>query len=234
MKRRDFLQTVVSVPAGAVLLEQPAAAQNPAPPAQTGGAAPTAPATTPRAAAADGGATQNEVLETVASDTVAATEARFFTDVQFATLRRLADLLMPPLNGNPGALDTQAPEFLDNYTAVSAAERRRLYREGLDDLNRQARARFKKPFAALTTGDADAIVKPLFKVRGPIMSVVDLGPFINRVHQDVRTVTINSPQWAAAQAAVATPVSRLLYWRRVDPTVPHESSAPWQTKTTRS
>jgi hypothetical protein len=77
-------------------------------------------------------------------------------------------------------------------------------------------------------------VKPLFKVRGAIMSVVDLGPFINRVHQDVRTVTVNSPQWAAAQAAAATPVPRLLYWRKVDPTVPHESLAPWQTKTTRS
>ncbi len=234
MKRRDFLQTVVSVPAGAVLLEQPAAAQNPASPAQTGGAPPTAPATAPPTATADAAATQNAGLETVASDTVAATEARFFSDVQFATLRRLADLLMPPLNGNPGALDAQAPEFLDNYTAVSAAERQRLYRDGLDDLNRQALARFKKPFAELSASDADAIVKPLFKVRGPIMSVVDLGPFINRVHQDVRTVTINSPQWAAAQAATATPVPRLLYWRKVDPTVPLESLAPWQTKTTRS
>ena len=95
-------------------------------------------------------------------------------------------------------------------------------------------ARFKKPFAELTTADADVIVKPLFKVRGAMMSVVDLGPFINRVHQDVRTVTINSPQWAAAQVAGAVPVLRLLYWRKVDPTVPLESFAPWQPKTTRS
>jgi hypothetical protein len=224
MKRRDFLQTVVSVPAGAVLLEQTADAQAPAPPA--------AGATVP-AAAADAAA-QGQVLATVAADTVAVTAAHFFSAVQFATLRRLADLFMPPLNGNPGALDAQAPEFLDNYVAVSSAERQRLYRDGLDDLNKQALARFKKAFADLTTADADAIVKPLFKVRGAIMSVVDLGPFITRAHQDVRTVTVNSAQWAAAQAAAGAPAPRLLYWQRVEPTVHNESFAPWQTKTTRS
>lgn len=224
MKRRDFLQTVVTVPAGAALLEQAPAAQTPASPAPGASAPPTAPAP----------ATQSDVLATVDSDTVAATTPRFFTSVQFATLRRLADLLMPPLNGNPGALNAQAPEFLDNHVAVSAAERQRLYRGGLDDLNLQALARFKKPFAELSAADADAIVKPLFKVRGPTMSVVDPGPFINRVFQDVRTVTINSPQWAAAQVAASAPVLRLLYWRTVDPTVPRESVAPWQTKTTRS
>src|SRR5439155_3624982 len=95
MKRRDFLQTVASVPAGAVLLEQPAAAQTPAP-SQTRGAAPPA---TPN---------QSELLQTVAPDAVATTVARFFSGVQFATLRRLADLLMPPLDGTPGALEAQA------------------------------------------------------------------------------------------------------------------------------
>jgi hypothetical protein len=233
MKRRDFIQRVVSVPAGAVLLDQPAAAQPSAPLAQTDGAVPP-PATSSPAAADAGTALQGEVLQTVASDTVAATVARFFNAVQFATLRRLADLLVPSIAGNPGALGAQAPEFLDNYIAVSATDRQRLYREGLDDLNRQATAHFKKPFAELTTVDADAIVKPLFKVRGAMMSVVELGPFINRVHQDVRTVTINSPQWAAAQAAAKMPVLRSVYWRKVDPTVPLESLAPWQTKTTRS
>jgi hypothetical protein len=217
MKRREFIQTVASVPAGAVLLDQPAVVQTT--PASTAGAPPVV---------------SDEVLQTVTSDTLAVTAARFFTAVQFATLRRLADLLMPPVAHNPGAVAAQAPEFLDNYVAVSATDRQRLYREGLDDLNRQAVARFKKPFAELTTIDADAIIKPLFKVRGATMSVVELGPFINRVHQDVRTVTINSPQWAAAQAAAKMPVLRTVYWRKVDPTVPVESVAPWQTKTTRS
>jgi hypothetical protein len=170
----------------------------------------------------------------VGSDQVATLTPRFLNGVQFATLRRLSDLLLPAQAPNPGALDAQAPQFIDNYLAESATDRQRLYRDGLDDLTRQSQSRFRKPFAELTTSEADAIVKPLFTVRGPTMSVVELGPFINRVHQDIRTVTLNSPQWNAAQAAVGNPVTRLLHWRNVDPTVPRSRLAPWQSKTTRS
>lgn len=222
MKRRDFLHAVVTVPAVGVLLEQPSAAQNPVPPGQAPGAT------------TAGAGNQNAVLETVVPDTVATTVPRFFTVVQFATLRRLADLLLPPINGKPGALDAGAPEFLDQYTAASAEDRQRLYRAGLDDLNKQALARHRKSFADLTTAEADAIVKPLLNVRGPLLSVVDLGPFINRVHQDVRTVTLNSIEWAAARTASGTPPPPTLYWRKVDPTIHREEPAPWQKKSTKS
>ena len=227
MKRREFLQSVVSVPAGAVLIESTVGASAPVPAEETA-AAVQAPATAPAAAAQDG------VLPMVGSDQVAALTPRYLTTVQYATLRRLSDLLFPALAPNPGALDAQTPQFIDNYLAISASDRQRLYRDGLDDLNKRSLSRFKKPFADLTPVEADAIVKPLFTVRGPTMSVVDLGPFINRVLQDVRTVTMNSPQWAAAQAAAGNPVPRLLYWRNVDPTVSRQGLAPWQPKTTRS
>jgi hypothetical protein len=226
MKRRDFLQSVVTVPAGVVLLEGTSEASAPVP-AETSTAT-QAPSTAPAAPA------QPAVLETVKPDAVADLTPRYLNRTQFATLRRLADLLFPAIAPNPGALDAQAPAFIDNYLAVCATDRQRLYRDGLEDLQKQSTSRFKKPFADLTTAEADAIVKPLFKVRGPTMSVVDLGPFINRVHQDVRTVTMNSPQWAAAQAAADNAVPRLLYWRDVDPTVPRQVMAPWQSKSTRS
>jgi hypothetical protein len=221
MKRRDFLQSVVGVPAGAVLLEGSTTALTPE-------AEPVV-AQAPAAAPAPSG-----VLDTVGPDQVAAIRPRHLAAVQFATLRRLSDLLLPALPPNPGALAAQAPEFIDNYLASCATDRQQLYRDGLDDLEKQAQARFRKRFADLTAAEADAIVKPLFSPRGPAMSVVDLGPFINRVLQDVRTVTMNSPQWAAAQAAAGNPVTRLLYWRNVDPTTPRPQLAPWQTKTTRS
>jgi hypothetical protein len=228
MKRRDFLQSVVTVPAGAVLLEGSGEALSPASVQGTTQPVPPRPPTAPAATS------QDTVLRTVSAEEVAALTPRYLSAVQFATLRRLSDLLVPALAPNPGALAAQAPQFIDNYLALSASDRQRLYRDGLDDLNKQAQSRFKKPFADLSTAEADAIVKPLFKVRGPTMSVVDLGPFINRVHQDVRTVTMNSPQWNAAQAAAGNPVARLLHWRNVDPTVPRSGVAPWQTKTTRS
>jgi hypothetical protein len=222
MKRRDFLQTAVTVPAGAVLLERAVAAIS-LEPAQAPQAVPSIVPTTP----------QNGVLETVGADQVATIAPRYLNDVQFATLTRLSDLLFPAQAPNPGALDAQTPQFIDNYLAESASDRQRLYRDGLDDLAKQSQSRFRKPFAELTTAEADAIVKPLFKVRGPTMSVVELGPFINRIHQDVRTVTMNSPQWNAAQVSAGNPVTRLLHWRNVDPTVSRTRLAPWQTKTTR-
>ena len=222
MKRRDFLQSVVSVPAGTVLIGSTAGALTPAA-AEPQAPAPAAPPPVP----------QHAGLSMVGSDQVAALTPLFLTAAQFATLRRLADLLFPAIAPNPGALDAQAPQFLDNYLAVADGDRQRLYRNGLDDLQKQSQSRFRKPFADLTPADADAIVKPLFTVRGPTMSVVELGPFINRVLQDVRTVTMNSPQWAAAQMAAGNPVPRLLYWRDVDPTVPRQGLAPWQAKNTR-
>ena len=224
MKRRDFIQSVVTMPAGAVLFGETADALSPAPEKVSAQAA----------AAPPPAATSAAVLETVGADQVAAVTPRYLTGVQFATLRRLSDLLFPAQSPNPGALAAQAPPFIDNYLAVCASDRQRLYRDGLDDLSKQSQSRFKKPFAELTTAEADAIVKPLFKVRGPTMSVVDLGPFINRAHQDVRTVTMNSPQWNAAQAALGNPPIRSLYWRNVDPTVPRSRMAPWQSKTTKS
>ncbi len=229
MKRRDFLQSVVTVSAGALLLEETAGALAPAPAEATTQAVSTLPVAPP-----PGATSQGAVLETVGADQIAALTPRYLNGVQFATLRRLSDLLFPALAPNPGALDAQAAQFIDNYLAVCASDRQQLYHDGLEDLNKQSQSRFRKPFAELTTAEADAIVKPLFKVRGPAMSVVALGPFINRVHQDVRTVTINSPQWNAAQAAAENQVTRLLYWRNVDPTVPRSRVAPWQTKTTRS
>jgi hypothetical protein len=223
MKRRDFLQSVVTIPAGAVLLEGPAAALPPS-----------APGTIAEQGAPPAAVAQEGVLRTAGADQVAGLTPRFLTRVQYATLQRLADLLFPAAPPNPGALAAQTPQFIDNHLAISASDRQRLYRDGLDDLAKQSQSRFKKPFADLRAEEADAIVKPLFKVRGPMMSVVELGPFINRVLQDVRTVTMNSPQWAEAQAAAGNPVPRLLYWRNVDPTVPRQGLAPWQSKTTRS
>ncbi len=68
---------------------------------------------------------------------------------------------MPPLDGNPDALQCQAPEFLDFLIGAELPERQKLYRDGLDTLNASAKKKFKKPFADLDDADADAIVRPL-------------------------------------------------------------------------
>ena len=73
----------------------------------------------------------------------------------------MGELLHAALDGNPGALDAGAPEFLDFLIGASLPDRQKLYRDGLDALNAQARKQFKKAFADLDDDEADAIVRPL-------------------------------------------------------------------------
>src|SRR5215475_12083984 len=128
IRRRHFIQTAAIGP-----LAAPLAAQN------SGGA---------RAKEnAAQGAPEGQappVLKTVYSEAAAAPTPGFFSPEQFAALRRMSDRFLPPINGNPGAMEAGAPEFLDFYIGVSGKERQTLYKTGLDDLNARARSRFGK------------------------------------------------------------------------------------------
>jgi len=85
-------------------------------------------------------------------DEAADTVARYFSPAQFATLRKLAGILVPPIKGNIGALDTDAVEFLDFLISSSPADQQQLYKNGLDALNTAARKQFNKIFCRPRTG----------------------------------------------------------------------------------
>ena len=152
----------------------------------------------------------------------------FFTATQFATLRALAGALMPPMNGFPGAIEAQAPEFIDFYVGRSAAdpvgraELRTWYRNGLDDLEQRARRTFSTSFAQLTPDQVGTIITPMFQRIGAgrqSVSVYRRLPFMNEVRFEVRNATMNSPQWAAATERAKQRLVAGIYWRRVDPTI---------------
>src|SRR5438874_648537 len=100
MKRRRFIQGIVAAPAVSALIAQTAAPSAPVVRGGRGGR---------------GGPSPQEVakFDTATPDAIAAPVARFFTPVQFAALRKLSGILLPPMKGDPGALDSDAPEFLD-------------------------------------------------------------------------------------------------------------------------
>ena len=110
----------------------------------------------------------------------------YFTAAQFATLRKLGALLVPPLKNNPGALDAQAPEFLDFLIGASPDDRQNLYRFGLDSLDSQSRDQFQKPFCDLDAQQADRILRPLLVVRpwSEDFPSDPLKKFIAQVHDD--------------------------------------------------
>jgi hypothetical protein len=60
---------------------------------------------------------------------------RFFTPEEFATVSRVADLIIPPTD-TPGAVQAGVPAYID-YVVDSNEEWRKLYREGIAWLHQQ-------------------------------------------------------------------------------------------------
>ena len=139
-------------------------------------------------------------LETASLDAAGETVPRFFNAAQLAALKKLSDILMPPLNGMPGALEAGAPEFLDFLIGKSPAERKQLYTNGLNTLNAQATKRFGKAFADVTDAQATELLAPL---RQPWTYEPPTDPFarfLREAKQDVRNATINSREYAVASS----------------------------------
>ena len=201
MKRRKFIQTLAAAPAVAVPASLETNAQTPA-----------------------GAQRQQEEapkLETASLDVAGETVPRFFNAAQFAALKKLSDILMPPLNGMPGALpgalEAGAPEFLDFLVGKSPAERKQLYTNGLNTLNAQATKRFGKAFADVTDAQATELLAPL---RQPwtYEPPTDLfARFLREAKQDVRNATINSREYAMASSSGGRRGGGLgQYWYPID------------------
>jgi hypothetical protein len=222
MKRRDFVKAIMaaSVSARSLLGQQNAPASvAPAVPPQVPAKAMSAP--TPGPVPWMRGLMEAKPLPMtpLVPDAVAQTQTRFFTRQQYATLRQLCEVLMPPLKNSPGALDAGAPEFLDFLISVSSAEQQKMYRDGLDRLDNEARQKFGVPFAGVTGQQADALIRPRLQ---PWMT--DHPPkdpyerFINLAHSDIRTATINSKPWSESLPSDEDrEMEEGLYWYPVDP-----------------
>lgn len=152
-------------------------------------------------------------------DIVAMTEARYFTPVRYATLVHLCEMMMPAGDEHPSAIKAGAPEFLDFYIGASPTEQQNMYNNGLDRLNTDCIKQFNVPFSKADAKQVDAVIRPHLKGW-----MNDHPPregharFINLVHRDIRTATINSPAWAlAAEASGDRAPGVGLYWNPIDP-----------------
>lgn len=159
------------------------------------------------------------------ADAVAQTNAHFFKEQQMATLRRLSEILQPPYKSYPGASDAGAPEFLDFLIGVSPADRQQVYTAGLDRLDSESRHRFGIPFVSVNAAQADQLIRPWLRTW-----MTDHPPtepyehFINVVHSDIRTATINSQAWHDAFEKAGNEKSAVdIYWYPVDPDLRRES-----------
>jgi hypothetical protein len=224
MRRRDFVKAMVAVPVSAKMM----LGQQTAPPQTPGTAAPPATAVNPREAfQRQFLAFKAPPITSVVPDAVAATEAHFFNGQQLATLGKLSEIMMPALNGYPGAIQAGAPEFIDFLVGVSPVDRQQLYQAGLDRLNSEAKKQFGVPFAEVSAAQADKLLRPLMvswavsdHPPGDHLPADPFIRFINIAHDDIRTATVNSQPWSAAAIAAGERAPGVgLYWSPIDPII---------------
>ena len=205
MLRRDFVRSLVAVG----LLPKALLSQQTADPAPPPAPVPWTLGLNPK--------TPPPVTET--ADEVAEGEASFFIAAQMAALTRLCELLLPALDGKPGAVEAGTPRFLDFLIGKSGEARKRVYQGGLDWLNAEAKLKYKQPFAELDAGQADAMIKPRLRTwmnDHPPMEVH--ANFVNIAHEDIRTATMNSKAWDDASPAAGQDwVTGGLYWSPIEP-----------------
>jgi hypothetical protein len=206
MLRRDFVRSMLAIiTTPKLLLGQQA--PNPAPPP---------PAPVPWLL----GLTPDTPIPHVqTADEIAATELRFFTPQQMATLTRLSDLLFPAIGDKPGAVLAQTPMFLDFLIGSSPDARKQLYREGLDWVESESKKMFSMAFSTLDAAKADTLLTPWLRTwmgdHPPTESHAD---FINIAHDDIRTATVNSRAWSDVPESGAEPHCLVeLYWSPIQP-----------------
>ena len=85
---------------------------------------------------------------------------KFFTDEEWATVRTLADIVIPRDERSGSATDAGVPEFMDFILDDNPSSGESM-REGLTWLGAEARKRFTKPFAACTPEEQIAIVEDI-------------------------------------------------------------------------
>ena len=137
-------------------------------------------------------------------DAAASMVPHYFTAPEFSALQKLGDILMPAVNGKPGASDAKAVEFLDFLIGESPFDRQQVYRTGLEQLNAHSQKAFHEAFGSLDAKQADTILAPLHQTWTTDTPTDPLERFLRVVKQDIRTATANSREYVTAARAGGT------------------------------
>lgn len=170
---------------------------------------------------------QTPVPLTELADEIATANLSFFTPMQMRTLTRLSAVLLPPLNGKPGAVEAQTPMFLDFLIGSSPEQQKKTYSGGLDWLEETAQAKFKTTFAQLDDAQAGEVIQPWLRTwmsdHAPSEAHAD---FINIAHDDIRRATVNSKAWDDVPSVGAElHTEEGIYWLPIEPDVYGENPA---------
>ncbi len=227
MRRRDFVKAIVAVPVTAVPMFGQNATTSTSektsePQSTSSAAASPTPETAPKQLQEPQSfGFQSPAIPSTIPDEIATTEQHYFHAEHMATLRKLGDILLPPMNGYPGSTQASAPEFIDFLISVSPGERQKMYRSGLERLNAEALKQFGVPFAQVNAQQADALLRPWLRTWMEDHPPAEpFARFINVAHEDIRTATMNSQLWSIAATSAGERAPGIgWYWSPVDPDI---------------
>jgi Gluconate 2-dehydrogenase subunit 3 len=170
---------------------------------------------------------QTPMPVTELADEIATAKLRFFKPLQMRTLTRLCDVLLPPLNGKPGAVAAQTPMFLDFLIDSSPEQRQKVYTAGLDWLEETAEAKYKTEFAQLDDAQIGEVIKPWLRTWMSDNPPTEAHAyFISIAHDDIRSATVNSKAWDDVPSVGAEPkTEEAIYWFPIEPDVYGENPA---------
>ncbi|HYI96380.1 MAG TPA: gluconate 2-dehydrogenase subunit 3 family protein [Bryobacteraceae bacterium] len=126
---------------------------------------------------------------------------KFFARTEFTSFQRLGNIIMPPAEGEPGALDAKAAEFLDFLLSESPAELQTLYRNGIRELDKRSLQRHKQNFVNLPDGGIVDVLSPLnasWTYQGP---TEPFAQFLQASKIAFYQATVNSREWSEAQSS---------------------------------
>jgi hypothetical protein len=142
---------------------------------------------------------------------------RTFNAEQFSALSKFSELVAPSQGDVPGAREGDVPAFLDFLIGDSPQDIIHLYKQGLDQLNAEARRRYGKPFGDIGPDDAKPILSPL-EQPWEFGDPSELLPkFLRTARSDVIKATLNSRSYiTAVWQSRRTRQGSGLYWYSIE------------------
>jgi hypothetical protein len=192
MKRRTVLRSLMSIPAAVAIPEKVFSRQNEENATVREKGVPAGPP------AIAPGPSEMPVTPVTRPDAAADMMVRTFNTEQFSALSKFSELVAPSQEDVPGAREGDVAEFLDFLIGDSPQPTVHLYKQGLDQLNAEARRRYGKPFGDIGPDEAKPILSPLnqpWEFNDPNDS---LPKFLRTARADIIKATLNSRSYIVA------------------------------------
>lgn len=100
------------------------------------------------------------------SDSNTAKTPAFFNPLQYATITVLASVIIPT-DETPGAREAKVNEYIDMIVSEGSSSLKKLYRDGLEWLEKTCHSRHRKRFVELSNEQQVKIVTEISQIKNP-------------------------------------------------------------------